>query len=251
MRDIWRPHCAETERNRREASVEETKTNLMSALSKVEEEIDKVEKEIKQAMRKKEKLEKEEKERQEKILRNENNPEEMEEENILEPWQEIYAKNRREAQISHRRFDSLNLSKTENGLGRKGILPQYNQPMDSEYLVKLKEEMKAFRPKLLAYMSRKKRLANTRDSVLSKKYDADLKKWNERVQKWEQSPKKRIRDAKTREVFERMFPELKRQRENQAQGRNYESAFGITVSGALSFSDSFKNCLNDKGRIDR
>jgi len=63
----------ENERNRREASVEESKTNLMKALAKVEEEIDKVEKEIKQATRKKEKLEKEEKERQHRVKNREDN----------------------------------------------------------------------------------------------------------------------------------------------------------------------------------
>ena len=53
----------ETERNRMEETSEKSKTNLMKALSKVEDEIDKVEKEIKQALRKKEYLEKTEKER--------------------------------------------------------------------------------------------------------------------------------------------------------------------------------------------
>ena len=73
---------------------------------------------------------------------------EGEEEVILEPWQEIYAKNRREVAIQHRRFDSLHLTKTESGLCKKGILPQYNQPEDSYRIKKLITRMKAFRPKL-------------------------------------------------------------------------------------------------------
>ena len=45
-------------------------------------------------------------------------------------------------------------------------------------------------------MSQKKRLAATRENILSKKYDDDLKKWSERMSKWEKSPKKLARDAK-------------------------------------------------------
>ena len=79
----------------------------------------------------------------------------------------------------------------------------------------LKKEMEEFRPKLFAYIAHKKRLAATRDKMLSTKYDIDLKRWTNRVEKWEASPKKRSKDAKNREIFERMFPELKRQREAQ------------------------------------
>jgi hypothetical protein len=95
---------------------------------------------------------------------------------ILERWQEIYAKNRREANAQHRRFDHLSLQKTENGLTRKGILPQYNQSVDSEELRNLSVKMKVFRPKLLAYMSQKKRLAATRENILSNKYDEVARK---------------------------------------------------------------------------
>ena len=203
----------ETERYRREQSVEETKANLVKALSKVDEKIDQVEKEIKAALRKKERLEREE--REHKHVGKSEERDDYIEEIDLEPWQEIYAKNRRQVALTHKKFDSIHLLKTENGVVRKDIFPQYNQALDSENIRKLQVEMAEFRPKLLAYVAHKKKLAFVREGVLSKKYDQDLKKWNERVEKWNRSPKKRIRDAKSREVFERMFPELKRHRENQ------------------------------------
>lgn len=215
----------ETERNRREQSVEETKTCLVKALSKVDEKIDQVEKEIKAALRKKERLEREERENNH-VGKSEERDDYIEEID-LEPWQEIYAKNRRQAALTHKKFDALNLFKTENGVARKDIFPQYNQAVDSESIRELQAKMAEFRPKLLAFVAHKKRLAFVREGVMSKKYDQDLKKWNGKVEKWSRSPKKRLRDAKSREVFERMFPELKRHRENQERLKrtaNRESA---------------------------
>ena len=62
-------------------------------------------------------------------------------------------------------------------------------------------------------MSHQKKLAYKRDAVLSKKYDSDIKIFNDKITKWENSPKKRLRDQRNREQAEKVFPDLKRQRE--------------------------------------
>ena len=62
-------------------------------------------------------------------------------------------------------------------------------------------------------MSHQKKLAYKRDAALSRKYDIDQQQFIDRVKKWENSPKKRLRDQRNREQCEKIFPELKRQRE--------------------------------------
>ena len=88
---------------------------------------------------------------------------------------------------------------TENGLTNNSKLPQFSQAFDCQYLREVAEEIENFRPKLLAYMSNKKRLEFQRESVMTKKYDADLKVFQDRIYKWENSPKKRLRDQRNRE----------------------------------------------------
>ena len=48
-------------------------------------------------------------------------------------------------------------------------------------------------------MSHQKKLAFKRDAVMSKKYDIDIKLFNDKMTKWENSPKKRLRDQRNRE----------------------------------------------------
>ena len=170
--------------------------------------------------------------------------EDVNEEEDLEPWQEIYAANRRQAAKSHNKGSLfLNPALTETGLGfrgkerspssrliknfSKGTLPQMNQPFDSERIQQLKVQMKEHQPRLLAYLSRKKRLEKKRDNIMSKKYDEDLKKWNETTERKMNTIKARAMAQRHRECFEKIFPELKKQRENQERLKrtaNRESA---------------------------
>ena len=80
-------------------------------------------------------------------------------------------------------------------------------------ILKTIKSIQKFRPKLLAFMSHQKKLSYKRDAVLSKKYDTDIKIFNDKITKWENSPKKRLRDQRNREQAEKVFPDLKRQRE--------------------------------------
>jgi len=139
---------------------------------------------------------------------------EIDEEMILDtPWHKIYQENRKEAAKNHQKFDFLQLELTENGMANNTKLPHYNGVMDSPYLKEVMISIQKFRPKLLAFMSHQKKLAYKRDAVLSKKYDSDIKIFNDKMTKWENSPKKRLRDQRNREQAEKVFPDLKRQRE--------------------------------------
>ncbi len=50
---------------------------------------------------------------------------------------------------------------------------------------------------------------------LSARYDTLRAVWLKRVERWENKPAKRVKDEKHREVFERTFAELKKQREER------------------------------------
>ena len=48
-----------------------------------------------------------------------------------------------------------------------------------------------------------KRLAHRRDAVLSRKYDSDVDSFKLKMDKWESSPRKRLRDTRNREQCEK------------------------------------------------
>ena len=77
----------------------------------------------------------------------------------LEPYQKVYAENRKEAVKAHEKFDQLKLELTENGLANVSPLPSLNIPRDSTYFRQVQAEIAAFRPKLLAFMSHQEWIA--------------------------------------------------------------------------------------------
>ena len=42
-----------------------------------------------------------------------------------------------------------------------------------------------------------------------------MQAWKKKVERWENKPAKKAKDAKNRELFEKVFPELKKQREDK------------------------------------
>ena len=98
-------------------------------MKKVEEEIEKTETAIKHK-----RIQKKELQQQQDNIRNPANPSEKEKEEIneeedLEPWQEIYAANRRQAAKSHAKgLSFLNPALTETGLGFRGKFLKTNDP---------------------------------------------------------------------------------------------------------------------------
>jgi nuclear receptor co-repressor 2 len=62
----------------------------------------------------------------------------------------------------------------------------------------------------------KQRLAkHEKEVALCKKYDSYVSDWKKRLEKAENSSKRKARDLKSRDLFERTFPELKLRREQQ------------------------------------
>ncbi|XP_015793204.1 nuclear receptor corepressor 1 [Tetranychus urticae] len=120
--------------------------------------------------------------------------------------QHIYSENRKKARESHA---------TLYKLGPKFDLPLYNQPSDSPVYHKNIEKFKTFKPRLIKYFKRRHEERKAREKYLLETYDRLMSEWLKKLEKSECNPSKKAKDNKTREFFEKQFPELRKQREDR------------------------------------
>jgi cell division ATPase FtsA len=69
--------------------------------------------------------------------------------------------------------------------------------------------------RLVLYFKKQILLKKQREKVLSEKYDELFDVWQRKVDKYENSNSKKVRDARTREFYEKVFPEIRKQREEK------------------------------------
>lgn len=120
--------------------------------------------------------------------------------------QKIYAENRKKALTAHAILSSL---------GSSIEYPLYNQPRDAQVCQNIIENHKKFKEKLIKHL-RDKKLENTKDqSDTAEKYSLLSQEWNKKVEKLESTIKRKTKEAKNREFFEKVFPELRKQREDK------------------------------------
>lgn len=117
--------------------------------------------------------------------------------------QTIYAENRRKVSIAHAAL---------NKLGKATIMPLYAQPSDTAIFHENKAKFVTFKKTLVLYLKKQQHSIRMRERYLTDRYDKLLESWAKRLEKME---KKRNKDTKTREYFEKVFPEMKKQREEK------------------------------------
>lgn len=120
--------------------------------------------------------------------------------------QKIYAENRKKAQAAHSLLDSL---------GPKVDWPIYNQPSDTSIYHDNKRKHQTFKRRLLEYFKKRHSEKESRESYLTQTYSKLMQEWLRKVDKIESSQKKKAKEAKNREFFEKVFPELRKQREDK------------------------------------
>ncbi|XP_044763317.1 nuclear receptor corepressor 1 isoform X1 [Coccinella septempunctata] len=120
--------------------------------------------------------------------------------------QKIYAENRKRAASAHAQLDSL---------GPKVEWPLYNQPTDSTVYHENKRKNKLFKRRLLEYFKKRHAEKETRNAFLTETYSKLMQEWIRKVDKIESSTKRKAKEAKNREFFEKVFPELRKQREDK------------------------------------
>lgn len=177
-----------------------TKDELLQKISKVDMEITKAEKTIAMLKKKEASLE-----------QTTAKPERAEENTEVHPQhrslaQKIYAENRKKANMAHQQMAAL---------GPPIELPLYNQPSDVDICKEIIHRHQAFKSKLLLHLSKIKSERAARNKALAEKYADLTQEWLRRVEKAEASAKRKAKDAKNREFFEKVFTELRKQREDK------------------------------------
>lgn len=178
-----------------------TKDELLQQIGKVDREIAKAESQI--CIHKKKQAELEE------IASKPAIKQEVEE--VLQPKhqslaQKIYAENRKKAQAAHALLDSL---------GAKVDWPIYNQPSDTSVYHENKRKHLTFKRRLLEYFKKRHSEKETRENYLTQTYSKLMQEWLRKVDKVESSQKRKAKETKNREFFEKVFPELRKQREDK------------------------------------
>lgn len=120
--------------------------------------------------------------------------------------QKIYAENRKRAQTAHAELDQL---------GPKVYWPIYNQPSDTDVYHENKRKHVDFKKHLLEYFKRRHAEKHGRNQFITETYSKLMQEWLRKVEKIECSTKRKGKEAKNREFFEKVFPELRKQREDK------------------------------------
>lgn len=170
-----------------------TKDELLQQISKVDLEIVKAEKAISNLKKKEVSLEE-----------TTAKPAAVEENQEVQPKhrslaQKIYAENRKKALEAHR---------TLSELGPPVELPLYNQPSDVDVCKEIIQQHQAFKSRLLLHLRKIKAERAAKNTALAEKYTQLSQEWLRRVEKVESSAKRKAKEAKNREFFEKVMSSL-------------------------------------------
>ena len=179
-----------------------TKDELLQQITKVDCEIEKAEKTILNMKRKQEDLEKAKGSGAEKEA--EPAKHQAHGSNLA---QLIYAENRKRAHEAHSVLSALNAISCE--------LPLYNQPQDAETCRDNQQRHLSFKARLLLHFRKVKTERAQKQNELSEKYAVLSQEWLKRVDKMEAKAARKAKEVKNREFFEKIFPELRKQREDK------------------------------------
>ena len=178
-----------------------TKDELLQQISKVDREIAKTESQISILKKKQQELEE--------SASKPSLKSEVEEDNQPKHQsqaQKIYAENRKKAQNAHSELDAL---------GPKVDWPIYNQPPDATGYHENKRKHVSFKRRLLDYFKKRHVDKDTMNNHVTETYSKMMQDWLRKVDKIESSTKRKTKESKNREFFEKVFPELRKQREDK------------------------------------
>ncbi|KAM9744671.1 nuclear receptor corepressor 2 isoform 3-T4 [Menidia menidia] len=139
----------------------------------------------------------------------------------------IYDENRKKAEEAHRILE---------GLGPRVELPLYNQPSDTKQYHENIKINQAMRKKLILYFKRRNHARKQWEQKFCQRYDQLMEAWEKKVERIENNPRRRAKESKVREYYEKQFPEIRKQRELQErmQSRVGQRGGGLASSAARS-----------------
>ncbi|XP_061753947.1 nuclear receptor corepressor 1 isoform X3 [Nerophis ophidion] len=180
-----------------------SKEELIQSMDRVDREIAKVEQQISKLKKKQQQLEEEAAKPVEPEKTVTPPPVEHKHRSIV---QIIYDENRKKAEEAH---------KVLEGLGPKVELPLYNQPSDTKVYHDNIKTNQVMRKKLILFFKRRNHARKQREQKICQRYDQLMEAWEKKVERMENNPRRKAKDSRTREYYERQFPEIRKQREQQ------------------------------------
>ncbi|KAI1902904.1 hypothetical protein AGOR_G00021110 [Albula goreensis] len=180
-----------------------SKEELIQSMDRVDREIAKVEQQIFKLKKKQQQLEEEAAKPVEPEKPVSPPPVEHKHRSIV---QIIYDENRKKAEEAHKIFE---------GLGPKVELPLYNQPSDTKVYHDNIKTNQVMRKKLILFFKRRNHARKQREQKICQRYDQLMEAWEKKVERMENNPRRKAKESRTREYYERQFPEIRKQREQQ------------------------------------
>uniref|UniRef100_A0A8C7C9W5 Nuclear receptor corepressor 2 n=1 Tax=Oncorhynchus kisutch TaxID=8019 RepID=A0A8C7C9W5_ONCKI len=195
-----------------------SKEELIQNMDRVDREITMVEQQICKLRKKQQQLEEEAAK-----------PQEPERSMISPPPSE--AKHRSLVQII---YDENRVSTITHTLGMG--TPLYNQPSDTKQYHDNIKINQAMRKKLIVYFKRRNHARKQWEQKFCQRYDHLMEAWEKKVERIENNPRRRAKESKVREYYEKQFPEIRKQRELQErmQSRAGQRGGGLASSAARS-----------------
>uniref|UniRef100_A0A8C6ZL28 Nuclear receptor corepressor 1 n=1 Tax=Nothoprocta perdicaria TaxID=30464 RepID=A0A8C6ZL28_NOTPE len=94
-------------------------------------------------------------------------------------------------------------------------LPLYNQPSDTKVYHENIKTNQVMRKKLILFFKRRNHARKQREQKICQRYDQLMEAWEKKVDRIENNPRRKAKESKTREYYEKQFPEIRKQREQQ------------------------------------
>ncbi|XP_078786527.1 nuclear receptor corepressor 1 isoform X9 [Oryzias latipes] len=180
-----------------------SKEELIQSMDRVDREIAKVEQQISKLKKKQQQLEEEAAKPVEPEKPVTPPPVEHKHRSIV---QIIYDENRKKAEEAHKILVNL---------GPKVELPLYNQPSDTKVYHDNIKTNQVMRKKLILFFKRRNHARKQREQKICQRYDQLMEAWEKKVERMENNPRRKAKESRTREYYERQFPEIRKQREQQ------------------------------------
>uniref|UniRef100_A0A7N5ZYF1 Nuclear receptor corepressor 2 n=1 Tax=Anabas testudineus TaxID=64144 RepID=A0A7N5ZYF1_ANATE len=137
-------------------------------------------------------------------------------------------------------YDENRVSRTHTHSHTQNTLstthPLYNQPSDTKQYHENIKINQAMRKKLILYFKRRNHARKQWEQKFCQRYDQLMEAWEKKVERIENNPRRRAKESKVREYYEKQFPEIRKQRELQErmQSRVGQRGGGLTSSAARS-----------------
>uniref|UniRef100_A0A673LPP8 Nuclear receptor corepressor 1-like n=1 Tax=Sinocyclocheilus rhinocerous TaxID=307959 RepID=A0A673LPP8_9TELE len=180
-----------------------SKEELIQSMDRVDREIAKVEQQIFKLKKKQQQLEEEAAKPVEPEKPVTPPPVEHKHRSIV---QIIYDENRKKAEEAHKILE---------GMGPKVELPLYNQPSDTKVYHDNIKTNHMMRKKLILFFKRRNHARKQREQKICQRYDELMTEWEKKFERMENNPRRKAKESRTREYYERQFPEIRKQREQQ------------------------------------